>query len=334
MADRPKFLLLLGAAGTAVVLALSACSSAGSSGPVSSGNGPGGSASQSGQSSGSASPGGGSSKPGGSGAASSAGSDSSSGQVNTSSSTGSGSNLPSAGDFELDLPFTSFQSSNAVTEQEEENAFQHVLFYIDPSGASQSQVIDGNLSGSPVPARVTPHSNGTVTVSYSEQTSSTTIDFTGTLAGPTMTATVTVNQIGGDVVDGTEYLGAGTGTVTFTAPVNPVHYTEIPPPPIGGSCGYSSDYGVDLSWTPPPGGASAYDVFVVLNTSAVDVVYQGRVTEPGVDDESQIAKANDGGTMSYEIYSVSSTGLESLTPLYVTLTGMPGATAPICSYSG
>jgi hypothetical protein len=340
MADRSKFMMLLGMTAAAGVVALSACGSAGTSVPYTPGSDSNGGASQS--AGGSGSPSGTSPAPDGSGAASSSSARSSSdpGSASpddnsaSSASSGSASALPSAGDFELDLPFTSFYSSDAVTEQEEENAFQHVLFSVDPSGTSQSQVLDGNLSGSPVPATVTPHSNGTVTVDYSEQTSSTTLDFKGTLSGTTMTATVDVNQIGGDVVDGTEYIGAGTGEVNFTAPINPVHYSEIPQPPSGGSCGYSSDYGVELDWTPPSGGASAYDVFAVINTSAVDVIYQGRVSEPGADDESDIAKANDGGTMSYEIYSVSSNGLESLTPLYVTLTGLPGATAPICSYSG
>ena len=339
MADRSKFMMLLAMAAAAGVVALTACGSVGTTVPYTPGSDSNGGASQS--AGGSGSPSGTSPVQDGSGAASSnsdpssaSPDENSASSSSPSASSGSASALPSAGDFELDLPFTSFSSSDAVTEQEEENAFQHVLFYVDPSGRSQSQVLDGNLSGSPVPATVTAHSNGTVTVDYSEQTSSTTLDFKGTLSGTTMTATVAVNQIGGDVVDGTEYIGAGTGVVNFTAPINPVHYSEIPQAPSGGSCGYSSDYGVELDWTPPSGGASAYDVFVVINTSAVDVIYQGRVSEPGADDESEIAKANDGGTMSYEIYSVSSNGLESLTPLYVTLTGLPGATAPICSYSG
>jgi hypothetical protein len=341
MTNRPKLTMLLGLMGAFLVVTLSACSSASTSAPNDPGSGSGGGSSQS---SGSGSSGEASTAAGGSGAVTSSSADTGSGSGSGSSngnsggsasaSPGSGSTLPAAGYFELDLPFTEFESSNAVTEQEEENAFQHVLFYVDPSGGSQSQVIDGNLSSSPVPATVTPQSDGTVTVAYSEQTSSTTIDFTGTLSGSTMTATVNVSQIGGDVVEGTEYLGAGTGTVNITAPINRVSGAEIPQPPSGGSCGYSNDYGVELSWTPPSGGASAYDLFAVLNTSAVDVVYQGRVTTSGADDESEIAKANDGGTMSYEIYSVSSNGLESLTPLYVTLTGLPGATAPICSYSG
>jgi hypothetical protein len=344
MIQRPKSIMLLGmTAVAAVVVTLSACSAAGASVPSIPGSASSGSTSQS--TGGSGSTGGGSpasdaSAAAGSGSgdsnsdSSAVSPDSNSGTGSPSGSNSSASTLPSAGYFELDLPFTSFSSSNAVTEPEEENAFQHVLFYVDPSGQSQSQVLDGNLSGNPVPATVTAHADGTVTVEYSEQTSSTTLDFQGTLSGSTMTATVTVNQIGGDVVDGTEYIGAGTGTVTFTAPVNPVQYSQIPQPPSGGNCGYSSDYGVELAWTPPPGGASAYDVFAVINTSVVDVVYQGRVSEPGADDESELAKANDGGTMSYEIYAVSSSGLESLTPLYVTLTGLPGATAPICSYSG
>jgi hypothetical protein len=331
MAKRTKILLLGTAGAAALAVALSACGSAGTGVPNNSGGGSSGNSAQSG---GSGNSGGGNGGQTTTSTSSSSNSNSSSSNSNSSSTNTNSSNLPSAGDFELDLPFTSFNSSNAVTEAEEENAFQHVLFYIDPSGASQSQVIDGNLSGSPVPATVTPHSDGSVSVDYSEQTSSATIDFKGTLTGKTMSATVEVNQIGGDVVEGTEYIGAGNGTVTFTTPINPATYSEIPQPPTGRGCGYTSDYGVDLTWNPPSGGASAYDVYAVINTSTTDVVYEGQVSSAGMVDESELAKANDGGTMSYEIYSASSSGLESLTPLYVTLTGLPGATAPICSYSG
>jgi predicted small lipoprotein YifL len=343
MVRRPKFMMPLSIAGTAIAVSLTACGTAGPSTSYPPENQPVSAATQAAtesastaiespatdgsgataSSSPSANPGPASASP-----ADDPGTDSPSGD------TGSGSSAPSAGDFELDLPFTSFQSSNAVTEAEEENAFQHVLFYVDPSGATQSQVIDGNLTGTPVPATVTANSDGSLTIVYSEQTSSATVDFNGTLSGSTMQATVTVSQMGGDVVDGTEYIGAGTGTVTFTTTINPVSDSSVPQAPGGGECGYSSDYGVELSWTPPPGGASAYDLFAVINTSAEDVVYQGQVSQPGADDESELAKENDGGTMSYEIYSVSSAGVQSLTPLYVTLTGLPGATAPICSYSG
>ena len=338
MTHRPTFMILLGMAGAAVVVTLSACGSSGPSmqdaGSTSQWTSGSGTSSPSPASASSDSASATSDSASASSDSGGARSDDSSASASPSATSGSSASLPSAGYFELDLPFTSFQSSNAVTQQEEENAFQHVLFYIDPSGQTQSQVLDGNLSGNPVAATVSANPGGTVSVEYSVQTSSTTLDFKGTLAGRTMSATVEVDQIGGDVVDGTEYLGAGDGTVTFTVPVNPVSYSEIPQPPTGGRCGYSSDYGVELFWMPPSGGASAYDLFAVVSTSAVDVVYEGRVSQPGADDESELAHANDGGTMSYEIYSVSSNGLESLTPLYVTLTGLPGATAPICSYSG
>jgi hypothetical protein len=153
------------------------------------------------------------------------------------------------------------------------------------------------------------------------------------ISGGSIRVTVSIDQVGGDVVDGVEYIGAGDGSISFDAPIVSVNPVAIPGQPGGGGCGYSTDDGVLLSWTPPVGGASAYDIYAVINTSFVDVSYQGQSTTAGYDDESGLAKENDGGTMSYLIYSVGATGLLSLTPLIVTLTGLPGAAAPVCSYT-
>jgi hypothetical protein len=221
-------------------------------------------------------------------------------------------------DFELNQQFTSFQSSDDLTQSQEENAYEHVLFMVDPGGSSS--VIDGNLSASAVPLDVTVNSDGSLTIGYSEQTSSASLQFTGTLDNGTVTAQVSISTYGGNVVDGTEYFGAGTGTVTFTAPVSVVSADDLPAPPTGGSCAYSSDDGVEASWTPPSQGpaVSSYDVYQVNSNTAALVIYLGRVNGPGIDDESQITHLTDADALSYLVYSVGPTGLDGLAPLSLT----------------
>jgi hypothetical protein len=229
------------------------------------------------------------------------------------------SSAPASYDFELNQQFTSFSSSNEVTQAEEENAYSHVLFIVNPPNGSSS-VIDGNLSATPVPLTVTPNPDGSTTISYSEQTSNASVQFSGTLNNGVMSATVAVNMWGGDVVDGTEYFGDGTGTVTFTGPVSTVSPDDVPAPPTGGYCAYSSDYGIDASWTPPSEGpsVSAYHVYEVNSNAASLVTYLGQADQAGMDDESGLTKGTDADALSYLVYSIGPTGIDSLTPLDLT----------------
>jgi hypothetical protein len=276
---------------------------------------------------------GGSTGSGSSAAVSSTGSDSTPSTQPTSTPASSGNGSPSAVaatsappsyDFELNQQFTSFSSSNEVTRAEEENAYDHVVFMINPPDGTSS-VIDGNLSATPVPLTVTANSDGSTTIGYNEQTSNASIDFTGKLNNGTVTAQVTVSMSGGDVVDGTEYLGDGSGTVVFTAPVNTVTPDDVPYPPTGGYCTYSSDDGIDANWTPPSGGpsVSSYHVYEVNSDAASLVTYLGEVNQAGMDDESGITRATDADALSYLVYSVGPTGVDSLVPL--TLTFLDGS---------
>ena len=192
-----------------------------------------------------------------------------------------------------------------------------------PDGPSSA--IDGNLSATPVPLTVTANSDGSTTIGYSEQTSNASLQFTGTLNNGTISATVTVNMSGGDVVDGTEYLGDGTGTVQFTAPVSTVSPDDVPAPPAGGYCAYSTDDGIDANWTPPSEGpsVSSYHVYEVNSNAASLVTYLGEANQAGMDDESGLTRATDADALSYLIYSIGPTGVDSLTPL--TLTFLDGS---------
>jgi hypothetical protein len=234
------------------------------------------------------------------------------------------SSAPASYDFELNQLFTSFRSSNEVTQAEEENAYDHVLFIINPPGGTSS-VIDGNLSATPVPLTVNADSGSGVTLGYSEQTSNASLQFSGTLDNGIMTATVTISMYGGNVVDGTEYLGDGSGTIVFTAPASAVSPDDVPAPPTGGYCSYSSDDGIDANWTPPTEGpqVSAYHVYEVNTNTASLVTYLGAVNMPGMDDESGITKLTDADALSYLIYSIGPSGVDSLVPL--TLTFLDGS---------
>jgi len=188
-----------------------------------------------------------------------------------------------------------------------------------------SQVIDGNLSADPVAATVTPNSDGSTGITYSAQTSSATVQFTGKLDNGTMSATVALSVIGGDVIDGTEYLGSSSGNITFTAPVSTVSPGDIPYPPTGGYCAYSSDEGVDASWTPPAQrpGVSSYDVYELVSAENPPLFYLGHVNQASMADESEITHENDADVLSYLIYSIGPTGLDSLTPLTLTFSSIP-----------
>jgi hypothetical protein len=225
--------------------------------------------------------------------------------------------------FELNQQFSGFNSGTTdVTASEEQSAYAHVLFGISPGGTSQ--VIDGNLSATPVPANVTANSDGCTSIGYSEQTSSATVQFSGTLNNGTMQATVNVSVIGGDVVDNTEYLGASSGTVTFSTPISMVSLDDIPDPPTGGTCAYSSDYGVDASWTPPAQGAavSGYDIYELVSAVNPPLFDIGHISQADMDDESATTHAHDADVLSYLIYSIGPTGLDSLTPLTLTFSSI------------
>jgi hypothetical protein len=237
-------------------------------------------------------------------------------------------------DFELSQSFNGFQSTTDLTADEEQSAFEHVLFEINPGGSSY--VIDGNLSETPVPATVTANSDGSTGITYSEQVSgmaSTSVSFQGTLSGSTMNATVNVDMSGGDVADHTEYLGASSGSASFTTTISAVSPGDVPAPPAGGTCDFSSDYGVALSWSPPSQGPSVsdYDIYESVAGLAPPVFYVNRVNGTSYDDESAITKGHDADVLPYYVYAVGPTGIESLTPLVLTLSSLPAGlngTAP------
>jgi hypothetical protein len=245
-------------------------------------------------------------------------------------------------EFELNQSFNDFQTTTDLTADEEQSSYQHVLFEINPGGSSY--VIDGNLSPTPVPATVTANSDGSTGISYSEQVSSmasTSVSFQGTLTGSTMQATVNVDQSGGDVVDHTEYLGASSGSASFTTTISPVSPDDIPAPPAGGTCGFSSDYGVTLSWSPPSQGPSVsdYDLYESVAGLAPPVFYLTRVNGTSYDDESAVTKGHDADVLPYYVYAVGPTGIESLTPLVLTLSSLPAglngaAPQAFCSAGG
>lgn len=242
-------------------------------------------------------------------------------------------------DFELAKGFTTFSPDDATTATEEENAFKHVLFEIVPGGSSY--VIDGNLSSTPTPATVTPNSDGTTSISYEEQTGgvdSTSVQFSGTLSsdGTMMSAQVTINQIGGTVAEGTEYLGAGQGSYQFTAPVADVSAGDIPDPPAGPiTCGFTNVDGAWLTWGPPSGGppVSAYDIYEFVSTVTPPLFYWGHLTSAGLYDNTGVTEQNDASIISYLVYSVGPTGLDSLTATDITFDGVLPTSPPICSAS-
>lgn len=241
-------------------------------------------------------------------------------------------------DFELAQGFTSFSPVNQVASYEEANAFKHVLFEINPGGTSY--VIDGNLSSTPVEASVTPGSGGSLNIAYYEQAggvASTSIQFSGVLSSNgTMNARAIVDQSGGTVAEGTEYLGASSGTYYFTGPADKVSPGDVPAPPAGGGqCGWTSDYGVWMTWGAPSEGPSpsAYDIYEFVTEVNPPLFYLGRVTTAGVSDNSGTTRGNDASIISYTVYSIGPTGLDSPTGLTITVDGVMPGSPPICSVS-
>jgi hypothetical protein len=244
-------------------------------------------------------------------------------------------------EFELNQSFNGFQTTTDLTAGEEQGAFEHVLFEINPGGSSY--VVDGNLSPTPVPATVTANSDGSTGISYSEQVSglaSSGVSFQGTLSGSTMSATVNVDQSGGDVVDHTEYLGASSGSASFTTTISTVSPDDVPAPPADGTCGFSSDDGVVLSWSPPSQGPSVsdYDIYESVAGLEPPVFYVNRVNGTSYDDESAVTKGHDADVLPYYVYAVGPTGIESLVPLVLTLSSLPdlngGGLQASCSAGG
>ena len=263
------------------------------------------------------------------------------------SSAGTGSPAPSADDesqqstlfdFELAQGFTSFSPDDQIAATEEENAFKHVLFEIDPGGTSY--VIDGNLSSTPVEASVTSGSDGSLNISYDEQAggaASTSIQFNGVLSSQgTVNARAIVDQAGGTVASGTEYLGASSGTYYFTGLADKVSPGDLPNPPSGtGQCGWTSDYGIWLTWGAPSDGPtpSSYDIYEFVAEVNPPLFYLGRVSTAGVTDNSGTTRENDASIISYTVYSVGPTGLESPIGLTVTVDGVMPDSPPACSIS-
>jgi hypothetical protein len=209
--------------------------------------------------------------------------------------------------FELNQSFNGFPATTDLTVGEEQGAFEHVLFEINPGGSSY--VIDGNLSETPVPATVTANSDGSTGITYSEQVSglaSSSVSFQGTLSGSTMSATVNVDQSGGDVADHTEYLGASSGSASFTTTISTVSPDDVPAPPADGTCGFSSDDGVVLSWSPPSQGPSVsdYDLYESVAGLEPPVFYVNRVNGTSYDDESAVTKGHDADILPYYVYAV------------------------------
>lgn len=254
------------------------------------------------------------------------------------SSSGGGSQQSAPFDFELAQGFTSFSPDDQIAATEEENAFKHVLFEIDPGGTSY--VIDGNVSSTPVEASVTPGSDGSLNISYYEQAggaANTSIQFNGVLSNQgTMNARAIVDQAGGTVASGTEYLGASSGTYYFTGLADKVSPGDLPNPPSGtGQCGWTSDYGIWLTWGAPSDGStpSSYDIYEFVAEVKPPLFYLGRVSTTGVTDNSGTTRENDASIISYTVYSVGPTGLESPTGVTVTVDGVMPDSPPACSIS-
>jgi hypothetical protein len=241
-------------------------------------------------------------------------------------------------DFELTQGFTSFSPpGDQAAATEEENAFKHVLFEIDPGGTSY--VIDGNLSPTPVPATVSPASGG-LNIAYYEQVggaASTSIQFGGVLSNDgTLNARAIVDQAGGTVAEGTEYLGASTGTYYFTGPADKVSPDDLPYPPVGGGqCGWTSDFGISLTWGAPSNGPapSAYDIYEFVAEANPPLFYLGRVNTAALTDNSGTTRGNDASIISYTVYSVGPTGIDSPSGITITVSGVMPGSPPSCSVS-
>jgi hypothetical protein len=257
---------------------------------------------------------------------------------NAPSASGGGQSQSGPFDFELAQGFTGFSPDDQVAAVEEENAFKHVLFEIDPGGTSY--VIDGNLSPTPVEASVTPGSDGSLNIAYDEQVggaASTSIQFDGVLSSNgTMNARAVVDQAGGTVADGAEYLGASTGSYEFTGVADKVSPGDVPNPPTGGGqCGWTSDYGIWLTWGAPSQGPapSGYDIYEFVAEVNPPLFYLGRVTTAGVTDNSGTTRENDASIISYTVYSVGPTGLDSPTGTTITVDGVMPGSPPSCTVS-
>jgi hypothetical protein len=151
-----------------------------------------------------------------------------------------------------------------------------------------------------------------------------------------MNARAIVDQAGGTVAEGTEYLGASSGTYYFTGPADKVSPSDVPYPPAGGGqCGWTSEYGVWLTWgTPSEGPApSGYDIYEFVAEVNPPLFYLGRVTAAGVTDNSGITRGNDASIISYTVYSVGPTGLDSPAGVTITFDGVMPGSPPVCTVS-
>lgn len=189
-----------------------------------------------------------------------------------------------------------------------QSSFQRVVFELSADGHLSV------LSNDSVDAQLSQNADGSYTISYTQSSASTngsaSRTFQGTLSGDQMTATYSGDGIGGDVVDGQEYLGGTSFTSSFTTQVTWITNDQVPATPSSGQCQFTSDGGVSLSWSSD--NASTYHIYSdpLATSNEQDL---GTTTHSSYTDESSVGIQNAGSAtgIGYSVYSVGSTGIQS-----------------------
>lgn len=197
--------------------------------------------------------------------------------------------------------------------------FAHLLFRVDDTNTVR--VYPAGTT-TPTIARVTPHTEGSAEITYTQTSNSEAGSFTLTFDGLLTKDHISVlyeQRYSPLLISGS---AASDVTVVFSTPVRWVATDEIPAAPAGGTYRLPQGGGVALSWEGGQG-ATAYAVYRLI--SARDQQFRPLATVKGLayTDSSALAVQNAHATpgIAYAIFSLGPTGVENPTDIVIPVSG-------------
>jgi hypothetical protein len=193
--------------------------------------------------------------------------------------------------------------------------FAHLLFQVD-----NANTVRVSPPGMTVPtiAQVSPHTDGSAEISYTQTSNSEAGSFTLSFDGLLTKDRISVlyeQRYSPLLISGS---AASDVNVIFSAPVRWVAADEIPAAPAGGSYHLTGSRAIALSWVSAPG-AVTYAVYRLISARDQQFRPLATVTGPAYTDSSpqaiQGAQAKPG--IAYAIFSLGPTGVENPTDIVI-----------------
>jgi hypothetical protein len=193
--------------------------------------------------------------------------------------------------------------------------FAHLLFQVDETNTVR---VDPPGTTVPTIAQVSPHTDGSAEISYTQTSNSEAGSFTLNFDGLLTKDRISVlyeQSYSPLVISGST---ASDVTVIFSASVRWVGTDEIPAAPADGSYHLTSNGGIALAWASAPG-AVAYAVYRLISARDQQFRPLATVSGPTYTDRSalaiQSARARPG--IAYAIFSLGPTGVENPTDIVI-----------------